>query len=130
MAHWLAAAGLLVREEQSGWRRRDAGHIVLLQRRIRQRASGPFTGDAPPQRVIESLKWLSQQGAKRKDEIKRAGYRNAIRALSQLGLVSKNPDGLIAGATHGSGSPEYSVAIWRIVSAEESVQLVVEMLRA
>lgn len=48
MAYWLAAAGLLVREEQTGWRRKDASHIVLLQRRIRQRARRPFTGDAPP----------------------------------------------------------------------------------
>jgi hypothetical protein len=82
MAHWLAAAGLLVRKEQTGWSRKDVGHIVLLQRRIHQRARGPFTGGAPPQRVIESLKWLSEQGAKRTDKIKHAGYGNAIRVLN------------------------------------------------
>lgn len=129
MAHWLVAAGLLVREGHTGWRRKDAGGVVLPQLRMRQRVRGPFSGDAPPQRVIESLKWLSQQGAKRKDEIKRSGYRNAVALMSRLGLVSKTPDGAVEVAKHVIGSPDCSAAIWQAVSGEESVRLAVELLR-
>jgi hypothetical protein len=129
MAHWLVAAGLLVHEGQSSWRHRDAGHIVLPQRRMRQRTKGPFTGGAPPQRVIESLKWVSQHGAKRRVETAQAGYRNAVAILSRLGLVLKNQDGVLEVATHISESSDYGGAVWRAVAAETSVRLAVEMLR-
>ncbi len=129
MAHWLVAAGLLVREGQTGWRRRDVDHVVPPQLRMRLRARGPFTGDAPPHRVIASLKWLSQHGAKRKVEIEHAGYRNAVVVLSRLGLASKNPDGTVDVATHVSGSSNYREAVWQAVSAEETVRIAVEMLR-
>jgi hypothetical protein len=130
MAHWLVAAGLLVRDGQAGWRRRDAGQVVLPQVRMRQRVrGGPFTGDAPPQRVIESLKWLSQRGSKCRDEIEHAGYRNAVAVLNRLGLVSRNQDGATEVAKHISGSSDYTGTVWLAVSDETSVKLAVKMLR-
>ena len=130
MAHWLVAAGLLVRGEQTGWRRKDVGHIVLPQLRMRQLTRGPFTGNASPERVIDCLKWLSEQGAKRKSEIiKHAGYRNAVAVLDRLGLVTRTPGGGVEVATHAAESLEYSGAIWQAVSTEESVRVAVEMLR-
>jgi hypothetical protein len=94
------------------------------------RSTGPFTGNAPPERVIESLKWLSEQGAKRKSEIiKHAGYRSAVAVLDRLGLVVKSPGGVVEVATPVAGSADYGRAVWQAVSAEESVRLAVEMLR-
>lgn len=129
MAHWLVAAGLLAREGQTGWRRKDSGHVLLPKRRMRQDVKGPFTGGGPPHRVVESLEWLSQLGARRADGVAPAGYRNATAVLSRLGLISKAPDGAIKVTIPASENSDYSSTVWRAVSAEESVRLAVETLR-
>jgi hypothetical protein len=52
-----------------------------------------------------------------------------VATLNRFGLVSKIPNGTVEIATHLARDLNYHELVWRAVSAEESIQLVVQMLR-
>ena len=96
IAQWLGAAGLLT-SLPNGWLLHDAGKPIqasLRRRGGRGRSHRKgFQAEAPPERVIACLDWISQASERTGSEAKNAGYRNALVVLVRFALVRRNAYG-------------------------------------
>lgn len=95
MGQWLCAAGLL-EVDSNGWIMRDLGEAApLYAKRWGRKKSGirrrkAFQGEAPPERVIACLDWLSSAPEMTLADARTGGYRNALAVLVRFELVQTN----------------------------------------
>ena len=115
MGQWLCAAGFL-EVDPKGWIVRDLGRPAPLyathdgrdrSRRLRRK---DFQGQAPPERVIACLDWLSSTPERTVMDAREAGFRNALAVLVRFALVQTNgPEGTAIRTVH---SEESRVLVW------------------
>lgn len=127
LAAWLIACGYLGTNAGVGWRRENAGVVLVSSQIRRPRTRDVFTGEAPPGKVVEALEWLAAQ-QRAFIEINAAGFRNAVSVLARYGIVSRGKDQRfhVVGQINSAG-PRGTV--WRAILDDECVGRVVSMVK-
>lgn len=129
MANWLTAVGLLVPDKQLGWLRQDIGRVVLPEDGGRRRSHGVFTGDAPPNRVVDALRWISERSQASSQDVRRNGYSNAMLVLRRFNLVDMTEGGQFRLAGQAFNNMSIEEKIIEAASAEESVKISMSCIR-
>jgi len=132
MAKWLYGTGYFV-STSDGWLFEDQGGVNTKQipRKRRRwfhstkRENTVFTGQAPPAKTVEALHWLLANQPQSYGQIKKAGYRNPIEALTHLGLSkSENKEYRVTKLVTDSQKSILEI-VWRAAQDQSTIRKVI-----
>lgn len=133
MGQWLCAAGLL-EVDSNGWIMHDLGGAApLYANRWGRKKNGlrrrkAFLGEAPPERVIACLEWLSSAPGVTLADARAERYRNALAVLVRFELVQTNvPERNSIRRTHAGIASR--IQVWEAACKDPTLRQVSAWLR-
>lgn len=123
---WFVASGLW-EVANGGWIFKDAGVVRVPNKRGRFRV-GCFLGDAPPLQVVQALIWLAENEPQTAEEVRAAGFRNAVRILDRLELTGRDEDGRYMTVNNICGEEDARRLVWAAAAEDETLVFIRDYL--